>query len=229
MSFFKFFFFLEGLCSQSWQPRCSDICLSLQRARVSSETATIPLLSASVKYFPAHCMWGRQVCKFHKKELHKWLLNNSYSHSGLDLTPCNRPQRGHKLVLLSQEGPGSSPASAKVWIMLFHWLKNLCISAWGYPETQLLKSSPLVWVLPAPGQRWLCLMLGRRALGQTQGLWNCSGEPWNPTALTPAGWARQSYPEGVVMVLSCFRVLEAFSQVWQLGEQIFIHRPISLN
>uniref|UniRef100_A0A8B9M6S5 RNA polymerase I and III subunit C n=1 Tax=Accipiter nisus TaxID=211598 RepID=A0A8B9M6S5_9AVES len=44
------------LCSQSWQPRCSDICLSLQRARVSSETATIPLLSASVKYFPAHCM-----------------------------------------------------------------------------------------------------------------------------------------------------------------------------
>lgn len=31
----------------------------------------------------------------------------------------------------------------------------------------------------------------------------------------------QSYPEAVVMILSCFRVLEAFSQVRQVGGQVF--------
>lgn len=52
------------------------------------------------------CMWGRQVCKFCKKELQKWLLNDWYSHSELDLTPCNRPQRGTSWFHSPRRGRG---------------------------------------------------------------------------------------------------------------------------
>lgn len=96
----------------------------------SSKTATILFLSASVKYFPAHCIW--QVCELHKKELHEWLLNDSLSHSGLDLTPCNRPQRGTSWFCFAKKGQGRSQLPHR--LMLPHWLKRLYISAWGYPE-----------------------------------------------------------------------------------------------
>lgn len=162
-----------------------------------------------ISYFPAHCMWGRQVFKCrksyknHSLATHTLILGWVSNHAtGL---------KGDSSWLFPKRDQGAAPLP-KVWTMQFQWLRNCAFLLEAIWNLAAKTSSPPVYLLLPPSQCWLCLVLSRWQWGKLK---DCGTVGWmlGPRCSNSSRKVRQSHPEAVVMVLCCLNPWSIFSSL----------------